>query len=99
METPYQTAARLREKYGTPDPDATPVNVCIKVVPDAEPNDNGVWRKVLIEDPKQLRNKQRDGMWPFLSELAGEGYHAVALTYDLGYDGMPGSYFPRQGGK
>lgn len=96
-ETPYQTAARLREKYRTPDPDEQPVTVCIKVVPDTEPNATGVWRKVLVEDPKWLRDKSRDGMWPFLNELAGEGQHAVSLTYDLSYDGKDGDYFPKQG--
>lgn len=96
MESPYQTVGRLREKYMSKPTD--PVTVCIKVVPDAAPNDDGVWRKVLVDDGTKLRDKSRDGMWPFLSELAGEGNHAVAVTYDLSYDGKPGSYFPKQGG-
>ena len=77
------------------------ITVCIKVIPDAEPNAEGVWQKVIVRgrgsriiSGAELRASplEKRLMWKMLKSLAGDGHHAVALTLDLGFDGKRGNY-------
>lgn len=100
METPYQTAARLKAKYQTPDPDLEPKVVCVKVIPRAEPNADGVWRKVVAEprhlNPRKHGDDKRQTMWDALLELVGPDEFVASYTSDLRYDGKPGNWLPNQ---
>lgn len=72
--------------------------ICVKSVPDAEPNATGVWRKVVAElkhlDPRKFGDGKHTDMWDALSELLPDGFHAVAVQSDLRFADKPGNWFP-----
>jgi hypothetical protein len=85
---PYETARMLREKYlHLPE-------VCIKVVPKAEPNADGVWRKVTIHRPDRYWGAGTQAHFEYLNTLVEPHEHVVASSYDLSLAGKPGSELP-----
>ena len=91
--------ARLDGKEG-PEPKV----ICVKVVPKAEPNANGVWRKVVAEarhmDPRKYGDgDKRATMWDALMELVSEDEFVSAVQTDLRFDGKPGNWWPTPNNK
>lgn len=71
-ESPYQTAARLKAKYRTPEP----THMHIKIVPDDDPNAKGEWIKV----PLRSANYRSwvDTERAYKNDIP-DGYHAVSF--------------------
>lgn len=69
--------------------------LCAKVVPDACPNDDGVWTKLVLEphhyNPKKYGADRSQTMYDACLELVPAGYLVVAFTDNLALAGKPGS--------
>lgn len=74
MTSPYNTARMLKEKYMTPEP---PRNMYIKIVPDAEPNHNGVW--IAVPRREEKFRSFVDTVELYREDIK-EGWHAVSFV-------------------
>lgn len=77
-----------------------PVVMCLKVVPDALPNDDGVWRKFVVEheDREPRKYGHRETMWDRLTALVSKqypGHHVVGIQSDLRFADKPGNWWPQ----